>query len=103
MSKQTTNTAPVRVHSPAQVQAIIIRGRRWNLASILAGVFCLITLIPFVGLGLGIWFVRKARSYGHKAPIGVVLIWINAVATVAYILTVVRLLDVVFNGANPAG
>ena len=103
MTKHATKDTHPRVYSPAQAEARFILGRRWNLASILAGFICLVTLTPFIGLLLGLWFVHKARTYGHKAPFGVVLVWINAVATLTYILMLIRLLDVVFNGANPPG
>lgn len=86
----TKPTPHIRVASPAQREAIAAQGRRWNLASIIVGLICPLFLLPFIGLFAGIGCVRKARAFGHRAPVGVVLAWINAFLTVVYILVAIR-------------
>lgn len=93
----TTTAPPERpvVLSPAQRAETARKGLRYSGIAALGGLVALLVMAPYAGVALGIWSIKKAREHGNPARLGVVVLTLNVVATVAMVLVALRLLSAV--------
>lgn len=85
------STALATVLSPRQVQERFQHGTRWSLVAACSVFLSFPMLLPFVGVVVGVWAIRKARSYGNPAVLGVVAVILNGFATFVWVRTALQL------------
>lgn len=76
-------------------------GMRYNAIATLGGLICLVILLPYVGIGLGVWFTRKARRVGNPAVLGRIVMWVNIAATAVLVIVVIRLIVAISAAPTP--
>lgn len=78
--------------SPAEEAEILRRGNLYSAIALLGGLFCMITLIPFVGLFVIHWAGKRAALYGNPALLSKGVAVLSVLELLVLIMVAIRVL-----------